>query len=63
MTRLFGGFPPAFYRAYEQEYPLNPRWEYREGIYRLYHLLNHLNLFGSSYLPEANRILEKYASD
>ncbi|WP_419490138.1 fructosamine kinase family protein [Alistipes sp.] len=63
MTRLFGGFPPAFYRAYEQEYPLKPRWEYREGIYRLYHLLNHLNLFGSSYLPEANRILEKYASD
>ena len=63
MTRLFGGFPPAFYRAYEQEYPLKPRWEYREGIYRLYHLLNHLNLFGSSYLPEANRILGKYASD
>lgn len=62
MTRLFGGFPPVFYRAYQQEYPPKPRWEYRENIYRLYHLMNHLNLFGRSYLPEVNRILENYAS-
>ncbi len=60
MTRLFGGFPASFYRAYQQEYPLPEGWEYRENLYRLYHLLNHLNLFGRSYLPEVEAILRGY---
>ena len=60
MTRLFGGFPDSFYQAYRQEYPLPEGWEYRENLYRLYHLLNHLNLFGKSYLPEVEVILRGY---
>jgi fructosamine-3-kinase len=49
MTQLFGGFPEAFYRAYTEKYPLNDEWERRMELYKLYHLLNHLNLFGDSY--------------
>lgn len=60
MTKLFGGFPPAFYKAYEQEYPLSEGWEYRENIYRLYHILNHLNLFGRGYLSEAEYLISQY---
>ena len=60
MTKLFGGFPRIFYDSYQSEYPLKPEWEYREGLYKLYHVLNHLNLFGRSYLHEAESILRSY---
>ncbi|MCC8188402.1 MAG: fructosamine kinase family protein [Bacteroides sp.] len=60
MTRLFGGFAPEFYRTYQQTYPLQPQWEYRENIYKLYHVLNHLNLFGRSYLAEAEYLIRFY---
>ena len=56
MTKLFGGFTQTFYDSYQQEYPLKPGWEYREGLYKLYHVLNHLNLFGRSYLHEAENL-------
>ncbi|MEM8933099.1 MAG: fructosamine kinase family protein [Acidobacteriota bacterium] len=49
MTALFGGFGPAFYRAYEETWPLPPGAEARRPLYELYHMLNHLNLFGSGY--------------
>lgn len=61
MTRLFGGFEPAFYRAYEAEWPLPPGSEARLALYELYHLLNHLNLFGRSYRGRAVAILRRYA--
>ncbi len=60
MTELFGGFAPAFYEAYRSEYPFAPGYEDRRDLYHLYHLLNHLNLFGSSYLPGVLRILRRY---
>ena len=60
MTKLFGGFSAAFYEAYLCEYPLPDGWEYRENIYKLYHVLNHLNLFGTGYLSETEQILENY---
>lgn len=60
MTRLFGGFPETFYRAYDKEYPLAAGYFYREGLYKLYHVLNHLNLFGTGYLGEAESILKFY---
>ena len=50
MTQLFGGFGVAFYRAYEDAWPLETGSGARLTLYQLYHLLNHLNLFGSSYL-------------
>jgi len=57
MTRLFGGFPADFYRAYHQEYPLEEGWMKREAVYKLYHVLNHLNIFGRIYLSEAEHLL------
>jgi len=60
MTKLFGGFAPEFYEAYQAEFPLADGWEYREEIYKLYHVMNHLNLFGSSYYGQAVQILRSY---
>lgn len=60
MTSLFGGFNDAFYRSYEEEYPLEPGHEERLPAYQLYHLLNHLNLFGSGYYGQCERILRQY---
>ncbi len=60
MTRLFGGFPPEFYQAYNEEFPLEQGWQERENIYRLYHVLNHLNLFGTGYLYEAETLINYY---
>ena len=60
MTKLFGGFTQDFYNSYNQEYPLPEGRQYRENIYKLYHVLNHLNLFGTGYLFEAEQILESY---
>ena len=57
MTRLFGGFPPAFYRGYAEAWPLLEGHARREALYRLYHVLNHCNLFGVSYRPEAERLI------
>ncbi|MCZ6559607.1 MAG: fructosamine kinase family protein [Gammaproteobacteria bacterium] len=53
MTRLFGGFSESFYSAYEDEWPLEEGTGTRCRLYQLYHLLNHLNMFGASYLNRA----------
>lgn len=60
MTRLFGGFGSAFYAAYDEASPLAPGHQDRLPIYQLYHLLNHLNLFGSAYYAQCIRILHTY---
>ncbi len=60
MTKLFGGFPIEFYRAYQKENPLPQGFDYRENIYLLYHVLNHLNLFGNSYYGQAVRLVWSY---
>jgi fructosamine-3-kinase len=61
MTALFGGFPESFYRSYEELRLLEPGWRRRFPIYNLYHLLNHLNLFGRGYLGEVLAILNQYS--
>ena len=53
MTMLFGGFGRAFYEAYSKAWPMAPGHEQRLKLYRLYHVLNHLNLFGRSYLQQS----------
>ena len=60
MTKLFGGFESRFYSAYNEEYPLVAGYEYRENIYKLYHVLNHLNLFGSGYYHQAVSLIKYY---
>src|SRR5690606_13902735 len=37
MTKLFGGFDPRFYEAYNEEIRFDDGYEYRENIYKLYH--------------------------
>lgn len=61
MTRLFGGFDSDFYAAYHEVRPRQDGQQARNDIYQLYHLLNHLNLFGTSYLSGCLRILRRYA--
>jgi protein-ribulosamine 3-kinase len=57
MTELFGGFPADFYSSYREAYPLDAGYEMRKHLYNLYHLLNHLNLFGRSYLGQVEETL------
>ena len=57
MSELFGGFPRAFYAAYEEAWPLEPGYQARKHLYNLYHLLNHLNLFGGGYLGQVRATL------
>lgn len=58
MTRLFGGFGPAFYAAYQSTWPLDAGAPSRIALYNLYHVLNHYNLFGGNYLAQAERMID-----
>ena len=60
MTKLFGGFNSEFYHSYNEAFPLKEGYLYRENIYKLYHVLNHLNLFGSSYYSQAISLIKWY---
>lgn len=60
MTQLFGSFPSAFYSAYSEINPIDKGYEERRDLYHLYHLLNHLNLFGRMYLGSVQNILNRY---
>jgi len=60
MTALFGGFSDRFYSAYLESRPLPSGWRERFGLYNLYHLLNHLNLFGRGYYGQVIQILNRY---
>ena len=60
MTELFGGFAPAFYSAYRQIANVDPEYDDRRDLYNLYHLLNHVNLFGFSYVGSVERTLERF---
>lgn len=60
MTELFGGNPQSFYDAYHEVTPIDSGYKDRRDLYNLYHLLNHLNLFGATYLGSVQRILNMY---
>lgn len=57
-TKLFGGFDPLFYKAYQESFPMLPGFEKRVDIYNLYYLLVHVNLFGTSYLGPVERTVK-----
>ena len=59
MTHLFGGYGKDFYAAYEAAWPRDPGHEVRTDLYNLYHVLNHLNLFGGGYLGQATGIIAR----
>jgi fructosamine-3-kinase len=60
MTKLFGGFDHAFYDYYHEVSPLAAGYEERCDLYNLYPLMVHVNLFGMSYWPQVNSILDRY---
>ena len=60
MLTLFGEPPPSFFAAYETESRTDASWRERAPLYNLYHLLNHLNLFGAGYLGAVRAVLRRY---
>ncbi len=60
MTELFGGFDPRFYNAYREAWPLEAGYETRKPVYNLYHLLNHLNLFGYGYAAGVAKVFGRF---
>lgn len=53
MTELFGGFDRDFYAAYQDRLPVDAGYRLRKQMYNLYHVVNHLNLFGGGYQQQA----------
>lgn len=63
MTELFGGFGEDFYAAYREAWPLDSGYRVRRDLYNLYHVLNHLNLFGGGYRAQAEQLIERCLSE
>jgi len=63
MTRLFGGFSNRFYTAYHPTWPLDQAAGTRRTLYNLYHVLNHLNLFGDAYLAQAEEMIGRLLAE
>ena len=63
MTKLFGGFPQVFYDAYNYQWALDYGFKVRQNLYNLYHLLNHLTLFGEAYLSQTIDLFEQLLSE
>jgi fructosamine-3-kinase len=61
MLTLFGSPPNEFFDAYAEHTPLRRNWRERAPLYNLYHLLNHVNLFGAAYLAPLRGALAKCA--
>jgi fructosamine-3-kinase len=63
MTELFAGFPADFYSAYRHDYPLDSGYNIRKVVYNLYHVLNHLNIFGGSYRHQAEQMMNRLLAE
>lgn len=63
MTELFGGFGNRFYDAYNEAWPLDQGYRVRKTLYNLYHILNHLNLFGGGYGAQALRMIDQLLAE
>lgn len=63
MTELFGGFGKDFYAAYQAVWPLDHGYGVRKTFYNLYHILNHLNLFGGGYSRQAESMMARLLSE
>ncbi|MBD8525124.1 fructosamine kinase family protein [Pseudomarimonas arenosa] len=61
MLCLFGEPPADFFASYQEQAGIDHRWRQRAPLYNLYHLLNHLNLFGVGYLRAVREVLVRFA--
>lgn len=57
MARLFGGFPEAFFKSYNIEFPLLKGWKERISLFQLYPVLVHAKLFGGAYKDQAAQLI------
>jgi fructosamine-3-kinase len=63
MTTLFGGFGGRFYDAYNEAWPLDDGYDVRKTFYNIYHIINHLNLFGGGYHGQAISMIERVLAE
>jgi fructosamine-3-kinase len=63
MTELFGGFGADFYAAYREAWPLDPGYRVRKTLYNLYHILNHMNIFGGGYQGQAQGMIDRLLAE
>ena len=52
--------PSAAYRA---AWPIDAGYGVRRTLYNLYHILNHLNLFGRGYAAQAQHMIDQLLSE
>ena len=63
MTYVFGGFTADFYASYQQAFPLDDGFAVRKIFYNIYHIINHLNMFGGGYHGQAINMLEQVLAE
>jgi fructosamine-3-kinase len=61
MARLFGGVPEAAFDAWSECIDDHTAAASRIDVHQLYHLLNHLNLFGGGYAAQVEAVLRRLA--
>jgi fructosamine-3-kinase len=61
MMRLFGGFGPGAFDAYDEVAPLAPGWEERVPLHQLAPLVVHAIKFGGGYVGAATDAIARYA--
>jgi protein-ribulosamine 3-kinase len=63
MTYVFGGFGPDFYASYQNAFPLDDGFPVRKTFYNIYHIINHLNMFGGGYHGQSINMIEQVLAD
>lgn len=63
MMELFGHPGQQFLAVYNESYALQPGYKTRKQFYNLYHILNHANMFGSSYAMQAENMIESLLAE
>lgn len=63
MTELFGGFSDDFYSTYRELCPFDDGYTVRRTLYNLYHVVNHLNLFGGGYQGQAEGMVDRLLAE
>lgn len=63
MMELFGAPSEYFFSVYDDHFTIDEGYKTRKTLYNLYHILNHFNLFGSSYASQAHRMIEQLLAE
>ncbi|MCX4188840.1 fructosamine kinase family protein [Methylophaga sp. OBS3] len=63
MTELFGGFGSDFFAGYRSVRNIDAGYRVRKTLYNLYHILNHVNLFGGGYFGQAESMTHQLLAE